>query len=100
MAAQMKWDEIITSTLTAYFNHGLTALFLYLGQLGLRADSVLTPENIGILAAALVTAGLSLGMRLYRQKATHNLVEAARQAAPGTLFADIKADANAKPIIG
>lgn len=100
MALQMSWDEIIRGTLTQYVNHGLTALALYLGQHGLRADSVLTPENILVLAAALVTGGISLTMSLYRSKANHNIITAARNTEPGTPFATIEREAAKLPIVG
>lgn len=99
MALQMSWDEIVKGTLVAYVNHGLTLLAVYLGQHGLRAEGILTPENLLILAAAIVTGALSLVMNRYRAKATHNLVEAARQAEPGTAMSVIKADAATKPIL-
>jgi hypothetical protein len=99
VAAAMKWDEILTSSAVAYVNHGLTAGFLWLGKRLAFSPEILSADNILILAGALVTAGLSLGMRLYRQKATHNLVEAAREAKPGTAFATIQAAADNKPII-
>lgn len=100
MAALMQWDEIVKSSLVAYVNHGLTILFAYLAQKAAFSPSVLSSENILVLSGAIVTGALSLGMRLYRQKKTHNLVEAAREAHPEAGFAEIKADADAKPIIG
>lgn len=100
MAALMAWDEIIKSTLIAYVNHGLTLVFALLAKKIAFSPEILSPDNILILAGAIVTAALSLGMRLYRQKVTHNLVEAAREAEPGTRFAEIKAEADQKPIIG
>lgn len=99
MAALMQWDEIIKSSAVAYVNHGLSILFFYLGQKLAFSPEILSAENILVLAGAIVAGALSLGMRLYRQKATHNLVEAAREASPGTRFATIKTEADSKPII-
>lgn len=91
--------SIIKSTLISYVNHGLTILFAYLAQKGLRADGVLTPENITILAGAVVTGGLSLGMQVYRKLKTRRLVEAARQAEPGAPLELIKTEAASMPLI-
>jgi hypothetical protein len=66
----------------------------------LRADDVLTPENLLILAGAIVTGGTDLAVTLYRKKKTHNLVEAAREAEPGAKFAEIEKAAEKKAIIG
>lgn len=100
MAASMQWDEIIKSSLTAYVNHALTAGFLYLGQKLAFSPEIISAENIAVLAGAIVVGAMSLAMRLYRQKVTHNLIEAAREASPGTRFATIKNNAEEKPIIG
>jgi hypothetical protein len=100
MAAQMSWDEILRGTITTYVLRGLTLLAAYLGQKGLRADDWLSPENLTILAAAIVTFGIDLTLTLYRKKYNHNVIEAARQAEPGTKFEDIKAAADQKPIVG
>lgn len=100
MAALMQWDEIIKSTATAYVNHGLTLLAGYLAlKLRFQPDT-LSAESLLVLSGAIVAGALSLGMRLYRQKVTHNLVESARHAKPGVPFAKIKAIADTKPIIG
>ena len=100
MAALMQWDEIVKSSLVAYVNHGLTILFAWLAQKFAFNPEILSGENILILAGAIVTGALSVGMRLYRQKKTHNLVEAAREALPNAKFETIEAEADAKPIIG
>jgi hypothetical protein len=100
MALQMSWDEILRGTAVTYVNRALTLLAVYLAQHGLRADTVLTPENILILAGAIVIAGIDLAVTLYRKKVNHNLIEAARNAEPGARFAEIKADAEALPIVG
>lgn len=100
MAALMQWDEIVKSTATAYVNHGLTLLAGYLAlKLKFQPDT-LSPESLLILSGAIVAGALSLAMRLYRQKKTHNLVEAAREAPPNAKFETIAAKADAKPIIG
>lgn len=100
MAALMSWDEILKGTATTYAIRLLTLLAAYLAQRGLLADDILSPGNIAILAGALVTGGIDLAVTLYRKKKVHNLVEAAREAEPGARFATIKAEAEAKPIIG
>jgi hypothetical protein len=100
MALQMSWDEILKSTAITYVNRGLTLLAVYLAQHGLRADSVLTSENLLILAGAIVTAGIDLAITLYRKKSNHNLIEAARFAPAGASMSVIKADAAALPIVG
>ena len=91
--------SIVKSTLTSYVNHGLTLLFAYLAQKGLRADSILTPENITILAAAVVTGGASVGMQVYRKLKTRRLVQAAIKALPGTLLEQVKTEAASMPLI-
>lgn len=100
MAAAMQWDEIVKSSAVAYVNHGLTLLAAYLATKIEYSPEILSPEHLLVLSAAIVTGALSLAMRLYRQKKTHNLVEAAREASPKAGFAKIKAEADAKPIIG
>lgn len=100
MAALMQWDEIVKSTAVEYVNHGLTLLAAYLATKIKFSPEILTPEHILVLASAIVTGVLSLAMKLYRQKKTHNLVEAAREAEPEARFAEIKAVADMKPIIG
>lgn len=100
MAALMQWDEILKSSAVAYVNHGLTLLAGYIAIKFKFQSDVLSSENLLILSAAIVAGIASLAMRLYRQKATHNLVEAAREALPGTRFAAIQTEANLKPIIG
>jgi hypothetical protein len=92
-------ESITKKVLVAYVNHGFTLLFAYLTQKGLRADGVLTPENILILATGAVSGGLSLGMVIYRKLKARRLVEAARVAPAGVSLEVIKSDAAAMPLI-
>lgn len=91
--------SIVRGTLTAYANHGLTLLFVYLGQKGLRAEGVLTPENIAILSGSLVSGGASLAMQIYRKLKARRLVQAAIEAPAGTSLEVVKADAAALPLL-
>lgn len=100
MAALMQWDEIVKSTAVAYVNHGLTLLAGYVATKFKFQSDVLSPENLLVLAGAIVAGAASLAMRLYRQKAVHNLVESARHAEPGTPFRVIKEAADDLPILG
>lgn len=100
MASQMSWEEILKGTITTYVLRGLTLLAAYLGQKGLRADDWLSPENLMVLAAAIVTFGIDVAVTLYRKKVNHNIIEAARATSPGTSFAKIEEKADDMPIIG
>lgn len=97
MATPITWNEILKSTAISYVNHGLTLVFAYLAQHGLRQPEILTPENMLILAGAVVAGIVSLGMNVYRKAATHNVIEVARIAPAGTSIGVIKADAAELP---
>ncbi len=92
--------DILKSAAVSYVLRGLTLLAAYLAQKGLRADDVLTPENLAILALALVTFGVDVFVVLYRKSKTHNLVQAAREAEPGASMSKVQAAADQKPVVG
>ena len=92
--------DILKSAATAYVLRGLTLLAAYLAQKGLRADDILTPENLAILALAAVTFAVDGFVVLYRKARQHNLVEAAKESGPGDSMGEIKAAAAQMSIIG
>lgn len=95
----MKWQDILKSTALSYVNHGLTLLFVYLSQKGLRADAILTEANILVLAGAVVTGAGSAVMIIVRKLKARNLVQAAREAEPGARMTEIKAAAAEMPLV-
>lgn len=65
-------------------NHLLTLIAVWLIQKGIVSKDVLSPENIGILAAGAVAGGASLAMVVYRRIKERYILREAKAAAPFT----------------
>src|SRR5688500_15763048 len=92
--------DILRSTLVSIIRHFLSILAAYLISKGLVQPEILSEGNLAVLATGIVAALVSLGWVVYNKLKTRNLVQAAAEAPANASMATIKADAEAKPLLG
>jgi hypothetical protein len=91
--------QILKSVLVAIIRHLLSIASAWLISKGIVAPETLSDDNVLTLAGGIAAALVSLGWIVYNKLKTRNLVEAAREASPGTTIAVIKESAAAMPLI-
>ena len=80
----MEPTNILRKVLVNAVNHLLTLIAVWLIQKGIVSKDILTPENIGILAAGAVAGAISIFMVVYRRIKERFILREAKAAAPFT----------------
>ena len=93
-------QDVLKSILISIVRHFLGIIAAYLVSKGLLSPEVASEGNLLVLAGGIAAGIITLGWIVYNKLKTRNLVQAAVEAPAGTPLRVIKADAEAKSLLG